>query len=118
MSIPTITDPESTTGDPGRKSLVTASGKSQLKISPQSPFFSSPPCSTALLLSHGSVCTMLDETVPATAGPGIAFESWVKVEQVAESVLVAYTLERPLRSERAKSEQQTFVLGIPSSSTD
>lgn len=42
-----------------------------------------------------------------------AFESWIKVDQVAESVLVAYTSERSPQNERTKPEQQTFVLGIP-----
>ena len=116
-SMMTIAYSESTTGDSSRRGLVSASGKSQISTYPQSPFFSSPPCSTALKLSNDSVYTMLEETVTTTASPGIAFESWIKCDQVAESVLVAYTSERSPRSERTEPEQQTFVLGIPASST-
>ena len=116
-SMMTIAYSESTTGDSYTRGLVNASGKSQISTYSQSPFFSSPPCSTALQLSNDSVYTMLEETVTTTASPGITFESWIKVDRVAETVLVAYTSERAPRSERTKPEQQTFVLAIPASSS-
>ena len=103
----------STISDSYKWGLVKASGKTQISTYSQSPFFSLPPRSTALQLSNDSVYTMLEEAVATTASPGIAFESWIKVDQVAESVLVAYRSERSPRNERTKREQQTFVLGIP-----
>ena len=114
-SMITIAYSESTKSASYRRGLVNASGKSQISAYSQSPFFSSPPRSSALQLSNDSVYTMLEEAVATTASPGIAFESWIKVDQVAESVLVAYTSERSPRNERTKPEQQTFVLGIPAS---
>ncbi|KAG8525628.1 uncharacterized protein KY384_009272 [Bacidia gigantensis] len=96
--------------------LVNAALKCQISTYPQSPFISSPPRSTALHLANDSVYTMLEDPTTTTACPGMTFESWIKVDEITESILVAYTSESMPRSERTSREQQTFLLGIPASS--
>lgn len=111
-SILSITSSELGTGTSYKTALVNTSAKSQFTALSQSPFFSSPPKSTALQLSNNNVYTMLEETMETTASSGITFESWIRVDQMSESVLVAYTSKRLPRSERTDPEQQTFILGI------
>ncbi|KAK5069162.1 hypothetical protein LTR64_008686 [Lithohypha guttulata] len=79
----------------------------------QSPSIASPPPTSALQLKNNNVYSMLSEGVASTASAGLTFETWLKVNEVTESVLVAYTSERRARSEGATAEQQTFVLMIP-----
>ncbi|KAL8852450.1 MAG: hypothetical protein Q9221_002680 [Calogaya cf. arnoldii] len=109
-----------------RKELANARCESLIPGEGSSPFFFSPLRSSALQLSEGNVYSMLGEAVTTSSGFGLAFESWIKVDKVTESVLVAYTSQRlprneptstePTDTEPTGTEQQTFILGIPASS--
>lgn len=84
----------------------------QIASSSQNPFISSPARSTALKLSKNSVYTMLEETVQTTASSGITFESWIKADELSESVIAAYTSQKSPRNTQTQSEQQTFILAL------
>ncbi|KAJ0377245.1 hypothetical protein COL26b_004434 [Colletotrichum chrysophilum] len=89
-------------------------GTSFISGSSQSPYFGSPPRSTALRLDGRTKCySMLEDTVATAACAGICFETWIKVEpESINTIAVAYTSERLPRAEGLAKEQQTFVLGI------
>ncbi|KAH9234608.1 hypothetical protein K456DRAFT_1724175 [Colletotrichum gloeosporioides 23] len=89
-------------------------GTSFISGSSQSPYFGSPPRSTALRLDGRTKCySMLEDTVATAACAGICFETWIKVEpESINTIAVAYTSERLPRAEGLTREQQTFVLGI------
>jgi hypothetical protein len=84
----------------------------------QCPFFTCAAPSRSLQLKDGTIYSMLGDPVTTAANPGIAFESWIKVDQITESVIVAYTSERfarsPVKSEDtsnvSQNEHQTIVL--------
>ncbi|KAJ4141752.1 hypothetical protein NW768_000969 [Fusarium equiseti] len=80
----------------------------------QSPTFSSPPTSTALLLDGSTVYSALEEGVTTAPCPGICFESWIKVDNASQdTIAVGYTSEHSPRAEGLPKEQQTFTLGVP-----
>ncbi|KAJ0299702.1 hypothetical protein Brms1b_013025 [Colletotrichum noveboracense] len=89
-------------------------GTSFISGSSESPYFGSPPRSTALRLDGRTKCySMLENTVATAACAGICFETWIKVEpESINTIAVAYTSERLPRAEGLTREQQTFVLGI------
>lgn len=96
---------------------ISSQGASRISGEGQGPQIASPPRSTALRLQGDSVYSMLENAVTTPPCPGIAFEGWVKVDQVRESILMAYTSQRSERSKKSGMESQTAVLGVRASSS-
>lgn len=102
---------ESASEQPGNKIAVNC--EATLAGNGDCPCFAAPNPSTALQLKDNSTYSMLSQGLCAPADPGLAFEGWIKVTKVTETVVVAYTSERSPLSEGMSNDYQTFVLAIP-----
>lgn len=105
--------PESTPEPAAPPSGIDAPLESRIPGDARSPSFVSAPGSTALRLQGGEVCSMLTEASTTAPCAGLAFESWIKIDQAAkDSVIVAYKSTHSPRSERSPEETQSFVLSM------